>query len=107
MHAAGAAMAGRRNRLLTVNFAMHLAREVPEIPRVSVIAWDTESARNDNYETTQRAADEMEREWDRRFMGRVPLMLELKSRGEVRRFHDRWIEAYLSDGERLAWNSPR
>lgn len=98
------ALAGRRNRLLTADFATHLARKVPGISRVTVIAWDAESARNDNYETTQRAADEMEREWDRRFMGRVPLMLELKSRGEDRRFHDRWVEAHLPEGERLAWN---
>ena len=98
------ALAGRRNRLLTADFATHLARKVPGISRVTVIAWDAESARNDNHETTQRAADEMEREWDRRFMGRVPLLLELKSRGEDRRFHDRWVEAHLGEGERLAWN---
>jgi len=98
------ALAGRRNRLLTADFATNLARKVPGISRVTVIAWDAESARNDNYETTQRAADEMEREWDRRFMGRVPLLLELKSRGEDRRFHDRWVEAHLAEGELLAWN---
>lgn len=98
------ALAGRRNRLLTADFASHLARKVPGVSRVTVIAWDAESARNDNFETTQRTVDDMEREWDRRFMGRVPLLLELKSRGEDRRFHDRWIEAYLDDGDRLAWN---
>lgn len=98
------ALAGRRNRLLTTDFAVQLARKVPGISRATVIAWDAESARNDNYETTQRVVDEMEREWDRRFMGRVPLQLELKSRGEDRRFHDRWIEAQLDSGERLAWN---
>ena len=98
------ALAGRRNRLLTADFVTHLARKVPGISRVTVIAWDAESARSDNYETTQRAADEMEREWDRRFMGRVPLMLELKSRGEDRRFHDRWVVAHLGQGERLAWS---
>lgn len=98
------ALAGRRNRLLTADFATHLARKVPSISRVTVIAWDAESARNDNYESTQRSADEMEREWNRRFMGRVPLLLELKSRGEDRRFHDRWVEAYLVEGDRLSWN---
>jgi len=98
------ALAGRRNRLLTTDFATHLGRKVPGIARVTVVAWDAESARNDNYETTQRATDDMEREWERRFMGRVPLMLELKSRGEDRKFHDRWIEAHLEQGDRLAWN---
>jgi hypothetical protein len=98
------ALAGRRNRLMTTDFAVQLARKVPGISRVTVIAWDAESARSDNHETTQRVVEEMEREWDRRFMGRVPLLLELKSRGEDRRFHDRWIEAQLETCERLAWN---
>jgi hypothetical protein len=98
------ALAGRRNRLMMTDFAVQLARKVPGISRVTVIAWDAESARSDNHETTQRVVEEMEREWDRRFMGRVPLLLELKSRGEDRRFHDRWIEAQLETCERLAWN---
>lgn len=98
------ALAGRRNRLMTTDFAVQLARKVPGISRVTVIAWDAESARNNNYETTQGVVEEMEREWGRRFIGRVPLLLELKSRGEDRRFHDRWIEAQLETCERLAWN---
>lgn len=98
------AMAGRRNRLLTVDFAIQLARKVPALSRATIIAWDAESARQEAFETTQRASEDMEREWDRRFMGRVPLLLELKSRGADRRFHDRWIEAYLEDGSRISWN---
>lgn len=98
------ALASRRNRLLTADFVTQLARKVPGISRATVIAWDAESARNGNFETTQRMVDDMEREWDRRFIGRVPLLLELKSRGEDRRFHDRWVEAYFEAGNRLAWN---
>lgn len=98
------AIAGRRNRAIVADFAAQLARKVPIVSRVTVIAWDAESARQDNYETTQRAIDEMEREWDRRFFGRVPLILELKSRGQDRGFHDRWVDALLDDGEKISWN---
>lgn len=98
------ALAGRRNRVITTDFAVQLARKVPGISRATVIAWDAESARNDNYETTQKVVQDMEREWDRRFIGRVPLILEFKSKGEDRRFHDRWIEAYLESGEKISWN---
>lgn len=98
------ALAGRRNRTLTVDFAVQLARKVPEISRATIIAWDAESARNDNYETTPGIMEEIEREWGRRFMGRVPLFLELKTRGEGGRFHDRWVEAHLKSGERVDWN---
>ena len=98
------ALAGRRNRTLTSEFAAYLARKVPSIGQVTVVAWDAESARQDAFETTQQAIDQMEREWGQRFMGRVPLMLDLKSRGSDRRFHDRWVEAHLEDGEKLAWN---
>ena len=98
------ALAGRRNRVITTDFAVQLARKVPGISHTTVIAWDAESARNDNYETTQKVVQDMEREWDRRFIGRVPLFLELKSKGEDRRFHDRWIEAFLENGEKISWN---
>jgi len=41
------ALAGRRNRLLTADFATHLARKVPGISRVTVIAWDAETVASD------------------------------------------------------------
>lgn len=98
------ALAGRRNRKFTSDFAAQLARKVPRISHVTIIAWDAESARSSNIESDQTLVEDMEREWDRRFMGRVNLFLDLKSRGEDRRFHDRWVEAHLENGQIVSWN---
>lgn len=97
------ALASERNRLLTADFVTQLARKVPGISRATVIAWDAKAL--------ETAISRQRKEWStiwsanrHHFIGRVPLLLELKSRGEDRGFHDRWVEAYFEAGNRLAWN---